>query len=105
MRVALLIAMFCALPAQAGDFQPTRHDATMTITLVAGSRHSTIEACKGIGAPTRADHPGCTVTDLISKTATVYVETPSDANDESMTILGHEVAHVFWGRWHAKPGE
>lgn len=102
-RVVLILAMLCALPAWAGDFRPTRNDTTMTITLVAGTRRGTIEACKEAGAATRVDHPGCTVTDVLNHSATVYIQTPADANDDSTMILGHEIAHVFWGRYHSKP--
>ena len=85
-------------------FSPTRSESVMTVSIVAGGTAGIRERCNALGAYSAVGVPGCAVTDTVAKTCTVYVVLPQKMSDqERFAILGHEVLHCFFGRYHSQP--
>jgi hypothetical protein len=43
---------------------------------------------------------GCTKFDLDTKQATIYSSEPNFVDDGAVLTLGHEILHVYAGRYH-----
>ena len=101
----LLILLGCV---QGEKVTPTREMESFTLHVVMLEPDEVVQTCIRLGAwpadeanaAAKHRHLGCAVARLDAKECTVYSPRPVTVDDQSTTVLGHEVLHCAFGRYH-----
>lgn len=111
LRLVLLLAIVPA--AQGGTITPERQltDLQVRVTLLEPDR--LVDTCHGLGAwgntPKHvvaaamrgSGWVGCSAFNEDTGHCVVYAVRPRHVDDRTaMAVLGHEILHCMWGRWH-----